>query len=745
MAHKLFGTLLITALLLGLLIPAVLASTPPTQEVIDPDMEKPIRSDNLPDPLTTLQLENRAKAVQAKLNGKASGKVYEAGRGQFVELERVGEGKLWTVLGEFADLKHNQIPEPDRTIDNSTIWRPDFDRQYYLDVLFNEDPAAPSMRSFYIEQSSNRYTVSGDVAGWVGVSGEAWTYDDDLESPLGGNAVWYFLLESVNAWYQQMLDDGLTPQDIDGYLSQFDVWDRYDWDGDGIFDEPDGYIDTFQSVFAGIGNEAGGGSLGDAAIWSHSWYAFYNLIGQAGPGDNLLGGLQIGESSYWIGKYTIQPENGGLGVFAHEFAHDLGLPDLYDTAGGQNGTGFWTLMSSGSWLSDSLDDIGSKPNHMGVWEKLQLGWLNYDMANAGSPSDHVLGPSWFNTRNAQALIVALPDREITTVVGSPYAGDYFYYSGQGDDLDSFMFRSFDLGPGSSLAAKVNYDIEIDWDYAYLVVSTNGGLTWTGVETSLSTTTNPNGQNFGFGITGSSRGWVDLTADLSAYTGDILLGFRYWTDGAVVEPGFMVDEIAITGYLLDGAETDAGWTFAGFRITTGVETGIYPHYYIAEFRQYGGYDITLKVGPYNFVSPNHPKYLNWVERFPYQDGLLIHYWDTFFKDNNTVTHPGQGLILPIDAHPQALYITIGKPWRNRIQTYDATFGLQPTDPLTLHWRGRPSFIPSLPAVRVFDDRILYYDETIPQNSVKNPDTGTQIIIKSITGQGTIMRVQVRPAP
>ena len=72
----------------------------------------------------------------------------------------------------------------------------------------------------------------------------------------------------------------------------------------------------------------------------------------------------------WIGDYTTEPENGGLGVFAHEFGHDLGLPDLYDTAGGDNGTAFWTLMSGGSWLNRGTDSIGTTPGYMGAWEKL---------------------------------------------------------------------------------------------------------------------------------------------------------------------------------------------------------------------------------------------------------------------------------------------------------------------------------------------------------------------------------------
>ena len=101
----------------------------------------------------------------------------------------------------------------------------------------------------------------------------------------------------------------------------------------------------------------------------------------------------------------MQPENGGLGVFAHEYGHDLGLPDLYDTSGNtggaENSTGFWTLMSSGANIGDgSPDGIGDAPTDLGAWERFQLGWLEpqgssgpfYEVASAGAKSTHKLGP-----------------------------------------------------------------------------------------------------------------------------------------------------------------------------------------------------------------------------------------------------------------------------------------------------------------------------------------------------------------
>ncbi len=689
------------------------------------------RNDNLPDPLTTKQLKIRKMALEARLSGKGDGKVVKIAKGQYVQLEREGEGAIWTVLGEFADLAHNTLPEPNRAVDNTTIWVPDFSTSHYKGLLFDEAAGANSMRNFYIEQSAGRYAVFGDVTDWVPVPGNHSAYDDNPDSN-----VWYFLKDSVNGWYAAQIAAGKTPAQIDAYLAQFDVWDRYDYNANGNFDEPDGYIDTFLSVHAGMGEEEGGVPT---TIWSHSWYAFYNLIGTAGPDFNKSGGIQIGNSNYWVGKYTIQPEDGGVGVFAHEYGHDLGLPDLYDYYG-ENGTGFWSLMSSGSWLDDGLDTIGNKPGHMGAWEKFQLGWLNYEVARAGQLSVHKLGPMEYNTKQAQGVFVILPQKAISSPIGDPFEGSYFYFSGSANNLDNRMTKAFTLPAGATLTAKVNFGIEVGYDYAAVIISTDGGATWTTVPTNLS-----NSSVELNGIEGFSGGWVDLTADLSAYPTNVVLGFKYKSDGGVNYDGFMVDRLLVSGAPLDGAESAAGWTFAGFRVTNGTDTKLYNNYYVAEYRTYKGYDSGLKVGPYYFGYLNNPLLGEWVDHFAYQDGLLIHYWDTSQTDNNTGLHPGNGLLLPIDAHYQTLYRVDGPRWRNRVQTYDSTFTLESTDGIpNIHQNSVLSPVPELPAVSMFDDRTLHYDPTNPLGSVIHPNTGTQIRIRSISALDSFMQIEVRPA-
>ena len=116
---------------------------------------------------------------------------------------------------------------------------------------------------------------------------------------------------------------------------RYDQWDRYDYDGDGNFNEPDGYIDHFQIVHAGGDQADGDPYQGEDAIWSHRWKAFQNTGRHDGPAYNSDGGTQIGNTGIWVARlHDAARERRRVASFAHEYGHDLGLPDHYDTAGG---------------------------------------------------------------------------------------------------------------------------------------------------------------------------------------------------------------------------------------------------------------------------------------------------------------------------------------------------------------------------------------------------------------------------
>jgi len=582
---------------------ALLATTVPSAATAAPAAGVPApsgaaRVDDRPDPVVTEQRALQQQAVSMVVSGEAEPQQRGGGRsvrvapGQWVQYGTQDTDQLLTFLVEFGDQadprfpdapasgpRHGQIPEPDRSVDNTTYWEPDFDREHYLDMFFDaRGDGGDSFTGVYEELSSGRYSVEGDVSDWVTVPYSSASYGM-TESQTDMTR---FIQDSADAWYAAQQAAGRTPAEIDDYLAGFDEWDRYDYDRDGVFDEPDGYIDHFQAVRAGEDESAG---APEWMIWAHRWSAGQAGRGTTGPAFNKYGGVQVGESAFWIRDYTTEPENGGLGVFAHEYGHDLGLPDLYDTSGGENGTGFWTLMSSGSWLGDGDGAIGTTPNHMGAWEKLQLGWLDYEVAQAGERSVHRLGPAEHATKMAQALVV-------------------------------------DLGEDAAGQAR---------------------------------------------------------------------------------------------------------------------------YYIAENRQYLGYDRTLRTGPYNFGWPLSAP--DRVEHFPYQDGLLITYWNTAYANNQTRVHPGAGLALPVDARAGALRWSDGAVARNRIQSFDATFGTQSTDAISLHRElatGMTTLdVASRPAVPVFDDSdpMAYYDPAAPQNSVVVAGTGTQIRVLQTNLNGMVT-VQVR---
>ncbi|ADB35886.1 M6 family metalloprotease domain protein [Kribbella flavida DSM 17836] len=689
-------------------------------------------------------------------------KVAQHRKAQYVELAREKTDKIFVILAEFGNRRHpdypdrdtdpntpgpatyagpvhNAIPAPDRRTDNSTVWQADYSAQHYRDLYFG---SGESVKTYYEKQSSGRYSVDGTVSDWVKVPYNEARYGRSNGFPCAGaicQNTWALITDAVAQWVALQKKAGRTDAQIRSTLQGYDQWDRYDFDADGNFNEPDGYLDHFQIVHAGGDQADGDPHQGEDAIWSHRWYAHQNT--RTGPPRNKLGGVQVGTTGLWIGDYTIQPENGGLSVFTHEYGHDLGLPDHYDTSGqpSQNPVNWWSVMAQSRAGQKGELGIGLKPQDLGTWDKLQLGWLDHVTVKAGQTRTVELGPHEYNSSKPQGLVVTLPKKRITTPLVAPAAGTKSWWSGSGDKLDNTLTRKVTLPAGKpALTFQANWKIEDcgpdACDYAYVEV--NDGSGWKAIPGSITKAAEANG------IDGDSGGWVPARFDLSAFAGKtVQVRFRYATDAATHGLGFFADEVRLTAngqsVVADGAEDGTGgWTAAGFRAAGSSVTTEHDHYYLASHYTYTSFNRYLQTGPYSFVGGTKP---NWVEHFPYQDGLLVSYWDTSQSDNETAVHPGQGRWLPIDANPALRPNPAGGFWRSGLQSYDSTFGLQRSDSFDLTVKGSKHHFTGAEAVPLFDDRAEFWSAKVPSYGVKVPHVGVKI--KVVAQHGTNVRVLV----
>ena len=162
-------------------------------------------------------------------------------------------------------------------------------------------------------------------------------------------------------------------------------------------------------------------------------------------------------------------------------------------------------------------------------------------------------------------------RQTKLLPTDPHSGKAMWWSDRADGLDSTLTRTVDLRSATQpmLSYWTWYEIEKDYDYAYVAVSTDGGAHWTTLAAPATTKDDPNGNNLGNGYTDVSGGgrtpaWTQQQVDLSPYAGkEIQLRFEYVTDAALNLHGMAIDDLAITGVLTDDAESDNGWKADGF--------------------------------------------------------------------------------------------------------------------------------------------------------------------------------------
>lgn len=467
-------------------------------------------------------------------------------------------------------------------------------------------------------------------------------------------------------------------------------------------------VDFFEVAFQGRGGNGDSQTHGYDNVWPHSGNmvdSYSDANGQLGYVSNDQCRDRLERPLWWtdefrttqttvnkgdalrvysrVGPYNVNPENGTTSVFAHEYGHSLGLPDYY--SGDRTTIDYWDLMATDGF------------QYMSAHTRAELGWVVPKRARTGTFS---LKESKADTNridaigtdgvpysvtgdkvgNGDAYYVELPHRVLFNTVPD---GKWAYWSTAGNGygcpgryLELRLNTTLQAPAGSTLKMtfKSWYEVEWDFDYGFVMVSTDGGKTFTALESENGTTTpkqfNPQNNvcqsTYGNGITGTSAqkdfpenivdrtdgvlaepAFIDDSFDVSACAGKpCIIRFAYSTDTGVANRGWVIDKLRIAEpsaasgvYFEDSFETERLGSYVNnkwIRFKAGPSP--FDHGYYIELRDRISNDFD-SAGQ----GERHP--IDWIP------GVSVWYTDRAHGDGNNGTDdpPAQ---ITIDARKQA---------------------------------------------------------------------------------------------
>jgi M6 family metalloprotease-like protein len=503
----------------------------------------------------------------------------------------------------------------------------------------------------------------------------------------------------------------------------------YDTDKDGV-------VDFFMMVFAGVGGNGPSQRSGYDNIWPHSSSLEFYFTDPATGLTGYISSDQLRDHyerpMYYtnatrgaktttvtpfpvyvrVGPYNVNPESAidHASVISHEYGHSLGLPDFYSQSSARPTYGDWNLMAT------------DKSQNMDVFSKQELGWViprvlkpgetvaaikdskidthRIDWVQPDGTPYTLQGPG---VNNGEAYVARLPGRLIIdpAKVVRGASPTHIWHSGQGDDFGCAPNSGHNLdiqlpelgsvaaGTPVTLSLKSLWDIEWDWDYAFVMVTANQGASYTALPsqrgfTTAATQHDPNDvachKQFEHGLTGSAASYsagtqetdrltgvygdsefIEDRYDLTAFAGlpNVVLRLSYFTDAAVARPGWFIDDVKVaagaqTLYSTDfetanelriynggcrdniatGPSCTAGWTYADAASGNPAD-----HAYYIELRDRSGFDFDGR-------GQNDRAAIG------FEPGLLVVYTDESHGMGNysTTNPPAQS---PLDSTPHPL--------------------------------------------------------------------------------------------
>ena len=260
------------------------------------------------------------------------GSLNAVGSNTSADVPAMGERRIPIILVEFKDKKFNNTREK---IIESMLTGPESVGQYFRD------------------QSNGLYKPEFDVFGIYCLS-EDREYYGGRNGNVKDKGIGWLVTEAC----QLAAADGVS-------FKPYDTNNNY-------------YCDVVIIIYAGVG-EAQASMYHPEAIWPCNWTldaAKYYSRGGEGAFSPNVGDPYINHFAVFNELHGSN-DNGktvdGIGTFAHEFGHCLGLPDFYDTGNNDNyGMGNWDIMCLGCYCNDGYTPVGYS-----AYEKAFMGWIDY--------------------------------------------------------------------------------------------------------------------------------------------------------------------------------------------------------------------------------------------------------------------------------------------------------------------------------------------------------------------------------
>jgi immune inhibitor A len=286
------------------------------------------------------------------------------------------------------------------------------------------------------------------------------------------------------------------------------------------------------------------------------------------------------QAAYLFTRYLAQ--RFGEGAIAKLLAEPGRPPDTITASLSRSGYGVSFDDVFEDWLvANLLDDPAAGDGRYAHDDLEHHAAVGLTLSPDGQPADLTVrqyGAQYIDLQgtSADADLTFAGAPSVKLVGADATSGRALWWSNRADGLDSTLTRRFDLSglTSATLAFNLWYDTERDFDFFYVMASTDGGTRWQILHGAHADDANPTGNAMGAGYSGKSgvrdsqRGdptWIAETVDLTPFAGgEVLIRFAYVTDQGYNARGVLLDDVTIpeAGFL-DDAEADTGWVAAGF--------------------------------------------------------------------------------------------------------------------------------------------------------------------------------------